>query len=289
MNWSLISATNNSDLLEMNLLASPEAAKFREFMPKAGARTAGQAYNEAWRAAKGDILVFAHQDVFLPPGWTAQLQAALDHLAEHDAHWGVLGIWGRTTEGYPRGHTYCTGLCRMLGAPFAGPVQVRTLDEIVLVMRRDCELRFDEQLPGFHLYGTDICLQAENRALNCYVIPAFCVHNTRGLKYLPLSFWQSYIHLRAKWRSHLPVQTPCTTITCWGWPLVRHGLESLYQHAIRRRAVGCRVPDPAALYRDLAERGGVQARPVSNDSLQVDLDAWHGQISGAARAGYRGQ
>ena len=39
------------------------------------------------------------------------------------------------------------------------PARAATLDELLLVIRRDSPLRFDPSL-GFHMYGADICLQA---------------------------------------------------------------------------------------------------------------------------------
>jgi hypothetical protein len=44
------------------------------------------------------------------------------------------------------------------------PARVATLDEVLLVVRRDSPLRFYPAL-GFHLYGADICLQAAERGL----------------------------------------------------------------------------------------------------------------------------
>jgi len=57
-------------------------------------------------------------------------------------------------------------------------VTVQTLDEIVLIFRRDSGLSFDETLPHFHFYGTDICMRAAEQGRQCYAISAFCVHNT---------------------------------------------------------------------------------------------------------------
>lgn len=278
MNWSLITAVNDRSVLRTNLLASPGVGGFRDFIPQENAKSAGRAYNAAWTLAHGEVLVFAHQDVFFPPGWMGELGAGLDWLARRDPNWGVLGVWGLTASGVACGHTYCTGLGRVLGSGSAMPVRVRTLDEIVLIIRQGSELRFDERLPGFHLYGTDMCLQAHQKAMSCYAVPAFCVHNTNGLKYLPYSFWRAYAYLRRKWRRDLPVRTPCTTITRSGWPLIRHHLGSLHEHAIKGHQVGCRVPDPLGLYRQLLQRGSVRPRPLSNElsSIRAEVDNSHG-------------
>jgi hypothetical protein len=53
------------------------------------------------------------------------------------------------------------------------PARVATLDELLLVIRRDSGLRFDHAL-GFHLYGAEICLQARERGLAVVAIGTLC-------------------------------------------------------------------------------------------------------------------
>ena len=60
-------------------------------------------------------------------------------------------------------------------------------------------MRFDDQMPYFHLYGTDICLTAEEKGLNCYTIPAFCYHNTEQILTLPREFYICYKYMKRKW------------------------------------------------------------------------------------------
>jgi hypothetical protein len=146
-------------------------------------------------------------------------------------------------------------LQRIVGSPFSEPVEAETLDELLLVVRRSSRLRFDEQLPGFHLYGTDICLTARKSGMKAYIIPAFCVHNTAGLDFLPVSFWRSYLYLRRKWRAGLPIKTPCTTISRFGWPIVSHTLRSAYSCYVRGEKAGSRVNDLTALLWNLEDHG----------------------------------
>jgi hypothetical protein len=216
-----------------------------------GFACAGAAYNAGIHQSAGDILVFVHQDVYLPPEWDRHLAVAISQLSQSDPKWAVLGVFGITRDSRPQGHIYCTGLQKVLDQSFSQPVPCASLDEVVLVLRRSANLTFDEQLPGFHFYGTDICLEAQQRGLNSYIIPAFCIHNTQGLKFLPWAFWQSYLYMRRKWRNHLPLKTPCTNV-CWSdFPIVQHPLQSFYAHYIKREQPGQRVASPAALYQDL--------------------------------------
>ena len=40
---------------------------------------------------------------------------------------------------------------------------MQSFDELLIVLRRDSGLRFDEGLPGWHMYGTDIVQTARAR------------------------------------------------------------------------------------------------------------------------------
>jgi GT2 family glycosyltransferase len=193
-----------------------------------------------------------HQDVFLPPTWAADFAAALDHLNKLDPNWGVLGVWGLTVQGGGVGHVYSTGLQMTLGSPFVTPIPVASLDEVMLVVRRDAGLRFDQDLPGFHLYGTDICLQAEQRGLGCYAVPSFCLHNSNGLHCLPRSFWKAYFYMRRKWRSQLPLQTPCIRISRGLSPVICYGLWKARQLLFERRRAGTRSERPDLIWQELA-------------------------------------
>ena len=229
-----------------------------------GFASAGAAYNAGIRRSAGEFLVFAHQDVYLPPEWDSQLAAAVSQLSQSDPNWGVLGVFGITRESRPHGYIYCTGLEKVLGQSFSQPVPCTSLDEVVLVLRRSAGLIFDDQLPGFHFYGTDICLEARQRGLNSYIIPAFCIHNTQGMKFLPWAFWQGYLYMRRKWRRQLPIKTPCIRITRWAFPVFQHPLQSFYAHYLKRERPGQRVADPGTLYQDLLRQRALSATTAAS-------------------------
>lgn len=217
-----------------------------------GYRSAAAAYNAALGQAATDVLVFAHQDVFFPAGWDAQLAQAIKQLEDAGQNWAVLGVMGITSDGKPKGYLYCTGLKRVIGKAFPQPAECSTLDEVVLVVRRSSNIRFDEGLPGFHLYGTDICQTARAAGFGTYIISAFCVHNTSGLTFLPWDFWRGYFYLRTKWRNRLPIRTPCTTISKVPLPVLDHPVRSAYARYVKGIKSGTRLADPAALYRTLS-------------------------------------
>ena len=217
-----------------------------------GRPCAGAAYNQGLAKATGEIVVFVHQDVFLPAEWASAFSKTLTMLEDSDPNWGVLGIWGITPNGRGLGHVHSTGLQQTLGAPFEPPREVGSLDEVLLVLRRSSGLRFDEHLPGFHLYGTDICLQAKQRALKNYAISAFCIHNSNGIRWLPLAFWKSYFYSRRKWRDELPVSSPCIRITRSGWPVACYYFWKMKEVFLRTSRTGRRCERPDKLYEEIA-------------------------------------
>lgn len=255
-NWSLVSAVNNEVVLKSCLLSSPDIRLASEVILQTGYSSAAAAYNAGIEKAKTDVVVFAHQDVYFPEGWIAAVQKALEMLSRRDPEWAVAGIWGVTSSGEYVGHLYCAGLQRTLGSSAEDAIEVRSLDEVVLIVRKSSGVRFDERLTGFHMYGTDLCLEAKRRGMRSYAISAFCIHNTNGYRMLPLDFWKGYFFLRSKWKAELPIVTSCTEITFCCWPMVWWNLvRAINLVTGREKPPGKRVRDPGELYREMLRLG----------------------------------
>ncbi|HXC99834.1 MAG TPA: glycosyltransferase [Verrucomicrobiae bacterium] len=263
MKWSLISSVNNDEVLKTCLLNSSEAQSASEIFLQRGFADAAAAYNDAIDKATTDVLVFAHQDVYLPEGWADSLREVLETLAREDPQWGVLGVWGTDAAGRGTGDLYCTYAMRRIGGAFVGAKEVRCLDEVMLIVRKSSGLRFDEQMKGFHMYGSDICLSARKMGLKSYVVPVFCVHNTNGFYLLPREFWKCYFYMRRKWRAELPIITPCAKITTWCWPVIKDNALRLRNVIFKRCKALRRVPDPGQLYREQFSQGRPSATPVA--------------------------
>jgi hypothetical protein len=257
MKWDLVVAANDDPVLSTCLLASEGIGSAGQVIVQRGFASASQAYNDGLAKAGADIVVFAHQDVYLPEGWDQCLARAIDLLETSDPDWSVAGVFGIATDGKPKGNVYCAGLQRVIGKPLAEPVETHSLDEIVLILRREARLRFDDSLPGFHFYGTDICERARAAGSRCYVLPLFCVHNTAGFTFLPRGFWRSYFYMRRRWWDRLPIKTPCIVISKWGVPFLQHPLQSAYARYVKGERPGRRAESAASLYRRLVQDGRV--------------------------------
>lgn len=210
--------------------------------------SAALAYNDALERSRNDLIVLCHQDVFFPTEWLSDLAKAMAYLEIHDPLWGVLGCSGITSNRRHWRYIYSSGLGTS-GAPLANPEPVQTLDEMVLVVRKSSGLRFDSDLPHFHLYGADVCLRAAAVGLKSYVISAFCVHNTQQIFVLPKEFYRCCKHIRRVWRQSLPIRTTCIRLTKYNIPVYLRRLQELHLRYIRRKALGAgRSPRVESIY-----------------------------------------
>ncbi len=205
---SFIIAVNSDKVFEENILASPifKGINSHEIIVKKGYPSASLAYNEGLRIASNDIVVFLHQDVYLPFDWDTRLIKIIKNIEFAGISWGVLGCYGVDKKGKKIGHVYSNGLKRELGRK-QKPKEVISLDELLLIIRKSNGIIFDPKFPYFHLYGTDICLQAKTMGLESYAISNFCIHNSLPIKRLPVDYWKCIKYLRSKWRNELPINT----------------------------------------------------------------------------------
>lgn len=248
--FSLVAAVNNRKTLENNLLASPalDGGHVVQLIFKEGSASASLAYNAALEEAAHDIVVFAHQDIYLPADWFGQLAQSIEALDASNASWGVLGCFGSREDAFGGvGRVYTHGL-GLHGNTIARPEVVDSLDEIVLVLKKSSGLRFDPELPHFHMYGVDICMAARDAGLASHAIPAFCVHNTNQLLQLPAEFYECYEFVKRKWEKYLPIAASCITISQRDTALRKKQREEFLARLFRRRHKALkRVDDPKSL------------------------------------------
>jgi hypothetical protein len=232
-------AINDREVFKNNFLASPilRESSNHEVLAQEGFSSAARAYNDAIDKSSNDLIVFVHQDIFLPEAWLRQLTLALDWLQSADPRWGVLGPYGKTVDGRGWGHVYSSGR-GIIGETLPRPVPIQTLDEIVLILRKSSGLRFDEHLPHFHLYGADICLAAAAKGMRSYAVSAYCIHNTQQNLVLPKEFYECYRELKRIWMDHLPIQTTCIRISRSDFPMYLRRAQEGYLRYIRRKQVG---------------------------------------------------
>ena len=210
----IVAAVNDETVLNENLKRSPSIESgVVPLLVLRAQPSASRAYNAGLDATSHDIIVFAHQDVYLPAPWLDNLLDAIATLERDQPPWGVIGLFGVTAAGQAVGHVWSSGIGRELGEAFADPVAAVSIDEMVIVLRRASGLRFDESLPGFHLYATDLCLAARKAGAGVYVVHAPAVHNSVPVRTLRGYYLKAYRYLKRKWAFMLPIRTPIAPIT----------------------------------------------------------------------------
>jgi hypothetical protein len=247
----LAAAVNDHRVLANCLGRSPDvAAGALPLRTYEGFASAGAAFASAFAESAADVLILAHQDVYLPAGFLTGLRAELARLETLDPEWAVAGVIGLDATGGLTGRTWSSGLRQVLGQKVQAPEPVVTLDELLLVVRRGADVAFDPELPGFHLYAGDIVQAARAQGLGAYVVDAPVIHHSRPVVRLDAGYRRAYRHMQKKWREHLPLPNLIV-------PIHRSGLAlNLKDARIRWRHRGRTVrpepqEDPAAIARRL--------------------------------------
>jgi hypothetical protein len=232
----IVAAVNDEEILANNLARSPLVAGGQ--VPLScyrGAPSASAAYNRGIDESSAPIIVFAHQDVFLPEGWEHRLAWAITQVELHDPDWAVIGACGVDLAGEHVGHVWSSGLGCRVGGRFGAPREAASIDEFVIVLRRASGLRFDEGLPGFHLYGTDIVLMGRAAGRKSYVANLPAIHNSRPVPTYPGGYADAWRFMQHKWRDSLPIATLTVPITRTALPLLRAQFR-LWRTFPRRKA-----------------------------------------------------
>jgi hypothetical protein len=207
MKFSIVVAASNEATLWSNLLRSPNIW-MHDLHIKTGFTKPCVAYNEAIKDCTQDIIIFVHQDVYLPESFFGDLTISIGKLCY--ANWGVLGVAGKYDE-YLSANVLDRG--NLLKTQDLKPSVIDTLDELLLVVKKSSfdKISFDENIPNHHLFGTDLCLQTINKFSNNYVIDAYCEHNS-SLISLPPCYNVAEQYIKNKWSCFLPIHTTCSII-----------------------------------------------------------------------------
>ena len=235
--FAVAAAVNNREILAACLARSPDIADYGlELKTYEGFSSAASALNAGLDNSTADVVILAHQDVYLPRCWLEGLGQQIERLEATHPNWGVLGLFGRSLTGDFVGRVWSSGLGREAGEGGFAPTEAATLDELLLVVRRGSGLRFDERLPGFHLYGTDIVEEGRAKGLPSFIVDAPVVHNSRPVKTLTGAYATAYAYMQRKWRTRLPILTLICDIEPHPFRLWRAQLQGMkiYKRNIQR-------------------------------------------------------
>lgn len=224
-----VCASNNPQILNSNLMRSPAIASGEyPLVVVENAPSAAQAYNTGLDRSAADIVVFLHHDVYLPLGWETLLRQRIAEVESIDPDWALLGAFGIAMDSRGYGPVWSSSINFIAGLMPLSPVPVQSFDELLIVMRRGAGLRFDEEMGGWHMYGTDIVCQARAKGLGAYSVALPLIHNDGYKETLDGNFEAAFRRMARKWRDMLPIKTPVVSITThardlykWRWNLWR--------------------------------------------------------------------
>ncbi len=209
--FSVIVPVNKTWQYELNVGRSPGLAEVAaDIVCVEGADSAAAAYAQGARNARHPWHLFVHQDVYFPVGSGFAIAQQLGALDGIDAPVGFAGIASDSgTERFAGTVIDRTALFRH--APAATG---ESIDEFAVGLHRDSALRIDPAL-GWHLWATDLCLQAQQRAGRpvgrIFDVPLF--HNSTTAYTLPPAFHDSAQALLAKHSAVARVPTLCGLLT----------------------------------------------------------------------------
>jgi hypothetical protein len=249
---AVVAACNDQNVLRTNLARSEMIHAGVPLIEEWGHKSASAAHNAGLAKTDADVTVHAHQDVYLPRGWETRLRREIARVESRDPNWAVLGLIGSTQAGEIAGKVYSAGLSMEVGRDVSDPTPAISVDEMVIILRPASGIRFDEGLPGFHLYGVDIVQTALAAGKSAYIIQAPAVHNSNPVKQLDAGYVRAYRFVQRKWRDRLPIPNVVAWVTPWGWPMHRQRIWSFVRYKIQRRpATGSRKPDGAEVARQI--------------------------------------
>jgi hypothetical protein len=241
---SIVCVYNNEEILKDSLLKSLENQTSKHELilidnTKGKFESAAGALNWGGGKAKGEYIMFVHQDVDLcSDSWLEDTEKLLNSIP----NLGIAGVGGaRRSHGPRRGETLTNikhGIPPVnvqYGIPLHKPEQVQTVDECLVTIPRPVfdMLQFDEKAcDSWHLYAVDYSLSVARLGLGAYVIPASIYHSSKGIRHkniwqtilsvssFPAGYYRTMEKLLQKHRSH--TKQVYTTCGCWStsYPLI---------------------------------------------------------------------
>ncbi|MHA4893632.1 hypothetical protein ACXZ1K_02680 [Pedobacter sp. PWIIR3] len=128
--------------------------------------------------AKGKYVILCHQDLLINKDRRSDLDQHLKNLDDIDPNWAVCGNAGAAGPNYIVYHiSYPNDVFKHKGT---FPLKVSSLDENFILVKNSSRLALSNNLSGFHLYGTDLCLNAELRGFTSYAISFNLTHKSYG-------------------------------------------------------------------------------------------------------------
>lgn len=166
--------------------------------------TAGAALNHGTTRARGDVVAFIQQDIYLHS--VDRLLAAAGNLTE--GRWGLLGANGISSAGESIGRL--RDRVQLIGSPTAVAREVESLDEILLLARRSqvlAEPISEHPDLAWHAYGVEYGLRMRRLGLQVGALDCAITHNSLSTNVARLD--QAHGKVAGDYPEFAPLRTTC--------------------------------------------------------------------------------
>lgn len=186
---SIICASNNKEILNNMLIKSLKMQTFNDYelividAKEYNFKSASQTLNYGAIKAKGDILVFIHQDIlFLNENCLEQI-VKLSNSYE----FGIAGVAGTTGKNkFEVSSSVTIGKNhRQAGKKNYSIIEAYTLDECLLIIKKDKFLFFKDYGPTWHFYGVEYSNRSyyANEKVLIFPIEIYHISDAKSLDY----------------------------------------------------------------------------------------------------------
>jgi GT2 family glycosyltransferase len=184
---SIVCVYNNKEILENFLLKSlkNQSTEYELILmdnTEVKFKSAAEALNKGGKKAKGDYIMFVHQDVDLSSiNWLKESESILDSIE----NLGIAGVAGRSKSKPWAITNIKDGIPPGIVSPetINEPISVQTLDECLVLIPNKLfkDIKFDEEVcDDWHLYTVDYSLSIQKIGYDVYVIPMFLYHRSKA-------------------------------------------------------------------------------------------------------------
>lgn len=213
---SIIVPVNRPWQYDLNIARSPGLREIdAQVIALQGADSAAAAYAAGAQRASHAWRVMVHQDVYFPTGSGFALARQLALLEQAGRTAAPVGFAGLEDVASPQALVRYAGMVIDRTSLFDHPGSdgALSIDEFAVALHRDSAVTIDPAL-GWHLWGTDLCLQAEGQAKRptapILQVPLF--HNSTTGYALPEAYYESAQRLLDKYPQLDRIPTLCGEI-----------------------------------------------------------------------------
>lgn len=179
--------------------------------------------------ARGDYLMFIHQDVELPTEtWLENTERWLNSLG----NFGIAGVIGKSKEGFVGQISNCG---EIFGRKISKPEKVQILDECLFIIPRGIfsYMQFDnETFDGWHCYGADYCLACKRQNIGVYAIPEFIYHRSTASNIKSIEIYHKRI--ANKYREINPIYLTTGTLYNGIPGIIYNSAKAIVKHSVSK-------------------------------------------------------